>query len=118
MDAFNRGIYSPAQADQLVADAKDANANVLVVQVGRRCDCFCNDALYPRTDAFIDPAHPDAVDYVVNLDYIRYPDYNSATFQNDWATRRRRCGGSPRRPVAAMCPPPTTRSSASGGVTR
>lgn len=78
MDAFNRGIYSPAQVDQLVADAKDANANVLVVQVGRRCDCLCNDALYPRTDAFIDPAHPDAVDYVVNLDYIRYPDYNSA----------------------------------------
>ncbi len=174
VDAFNRGIYSPAQVDQLVADAKDANANVLVVQVGRRFDCFCNDALYPRTDAsidpapydplrevideahangiqvhawinattlwnsatppsseehafnqhgptatgedrwlnkrvdgtelvganaYIDPAHPDAVDYVVdavdsivtnydvdgvNLDYIRYPDYNSTTFQNDW----------------------------------
>ncbi|MDP9445009.1 MAG: family 10 glycosylhydrolase [Actinomycetota bacterium] len=174
VDAFNPGIYSPAQVDKLVADAKDLNANVLVVQVGRRFDCFCNDALYPRTDAlidpapydplrevideahanglqvhawvnattlwnsatpprseehafnqhgpsatggdrwlnkrvdgaeligsnaYIDPAHPDAVDYVVaavdsivenydvdgiNLDYIRYPDYNGATFRNDW----------------------------------
>jgi len=174
VDAFNPGIYTPEQVDKLVADAKDANLNALVVQVGRRFDCFCNNALYPRTDAainpvpydplqeiiteahanglevhawvnattlwnsatppkspdhaynlhgpsatgsdrwlnkrvdgaelmgnnsYIDPAHPDAVDYVVrgvdsivanydvdgiNLDYIRYPDYNSATFQNDW----------------------------------
>lgn len=174
VDAFNPGIYTPEQVDTLVADAKDLNANALIVQVGRRFDCFCNDALYPRTDAFIDPApydplaeviddahaadvevhawvnattlwnsataprspehafnqhgpsatgddrwlnkrvdgaelignnafidpaHPDAVDYVVagvesimenydvdgiNLDYIRYPDYNSELFQNDW----------------------------------
>lgn len=54
-DAFNDGIYSPDQVDELVADATAANANVLVVQVGRRFDCFCNDALYPRTDAGIDP---------------------------------------------------------------
>lgn len=174
VDAFNPGIYTPEQVDTLVADAQDLNANALIVQVGRRFDCFCNDALYPRTDAFIDPmpydplqeviddahaadievhawvnattlwnsatpprspehafnqhgpsatgedrwlnkrvdgaelignnafidpAHPDAVDYVVagvesimenydvdgiNLDYIRYPDYNSGEFHNDW----------------------------------
>jgi uncharacterized lipoprotein YddW (UPF0748 family) len=174
VDAFNPGIYSPEQVDELVADAQDVNANALIVQIGRRFDCFCNDALYPRTDAFIDPApydpltevieeahaagievhawvnattlwnsatppnspehafnqhgpsatgydrwlaqrvdgaelignnayidpaHPDAVDYVVagvesimanydvdgiNLDYIRYPDYNSGEFRNDW----------------------------------
>ncbi|MQA26198.1 MAG: family 10 glycosylhydrolase [Micromonosporaceae bacterium] len=47
----------------------------------------------------LDPANPAAVDYVVdgiasivreydvdgiNLDYIRYPDYNSANYQSDW----------------------------------
>ena len=174
VDAFNRGIYDADQVATLVADATSLGANVLVVQVGRRFDCFCNDALYPRTDAaiapapydplaeiveqghaaglevhawvnattlwnsatpptspehafnahgpsaqgadrwlnkrvdgtelvganaFIDPAHPAAVDYVaeavssitaaydvdgVNLDYIRYPDYNTGELVNDW----------------------------------
>lgn len=174
VDAFNPGIYDAAQVADLVADAQDANVNALIVQVGRRFDCFCNDALYPRTDAaiapapydplaevieqahavgievhawvnattlwnqasppsspehafnqhgpsaegedrwlnrradgtelvgnnaFIDPANPAAVDYVVagtrsiidnydvdgvNFDYIRYPDYNSGEFVNDW----------------------------------
>ena len=174
VDAFNVGVYTEAQVTDLVADAVDVGANALVVQVGRRFDCFCNDALYPRTDAFIDPApydplaevieqahaadievhawvnattlwnsatpprspehafnahglnatgsdrwlnqrydgvekvgnnsyidpaNPDAVNYIadaissittnydvdgVNLDYIRYPDYNSGEFQNDW----------------------------------
>jgi uncharacterized lipoprotein YddW (UPF0748 family) len=174
VDAFNRGIYDADQVAELVADATAANANTLFVQVGRRFDCFCNDALYPRTDAaiapapydplaevveqahaagievhawinattlwnqanppsspdhafnrhgptaegadrwlnrradgaelignnaYIDPANPDAVDYVVagvrsiidnydvdgvNFDYIRYPDFNSGEFVNDW----------------------------------
>src|SRR5699024_9479551 len=50
-------------------------------------------------NTYIDPAHPDAVDYLVdgvtsivenydvdgiNLDYIRYPDYNGGERQNDW----------------------------------
>jgi uncharacterized lipoprotein YddW (UPF0748 family) len=174
VDAFNPGIYDAEQVTTLVDDAVAANANALFVQVGRRFDCFCNEALYPRTDAaiapapydplaevieqahaagievhawinattlwnlatppsssdhafnqhgpdaegrdrwlnrrhdgaelmgnnaFIDPGHPDAVDYVVagvrsiidhydvdgvNFDYIRYPDYNSGEFVNDW----------------------------------
>ncbi|MPV38711.1 family 10 glycosylhydrolase [Georgenia subflava] len=175
VDAFNEGIYDAAEVTELVSEAQDLGANALVVQVGRRFDCFCNDALYPRTDAgidpapydplaevidqahaagievhawvnattlwnsatppsspehafnahgldaegrdrwlnkrvdgsekignntYIDPANPDAVDYVVdavtsitenydvdgvNLDYIRYPDYNTAgVFVNDW----------------------------------
>ncbi|MBZ2196188.1 family 10 glycosylhydrolase [Occultella gossypii] len=174
VDAFNVGIYTPDQVTTLVEDASDLGVNALIVQIGRRFDCFCNDALYPRTDArvdpapydplaevievahaagievhawvnattlwnsatpptspehafnahgptatgadrwlnqredgtelvgnnsYIDPANPAAVDYVVeaitsitenydvdgvNLDYIRYPDYNSGEFQNDW----------------------------------
>ncbi|MBK5247906.1 MAG: family 10 glycosylhydrolase [Actinomycetales bacterium] len=174
VDAFNVGIYTPEQVTGLVTDAQALGANALVVQIGRRFDCFCNDALYPRTDAaidpapydplaevidaahaagievhawinattlwnsatpptsgdhafnahgfdatggdrwlnqrydgvervgnnaYIDPANPAAVDYIVdavtsitntydvdgvNLDYIRYPDYNAGEFQNDW----------------------------------
>jgi uncharacterized lipoprotein YddW (UPF0748 family) len=179
VDAFNVGVYTPDQVTDLVADAVDVRANALVVQIARRFDCFCNDALLPRTDAsidpapydplaevirqahaagiqvhawvnattmwnsataprsadhvfnahglasagadrwlnqrydgvekvgnntYVDPANPDAANYIVdaissivtnydvdgiNLDYIRYPDYNAGEFQNDWATRRR-----------------------------
>ncbi len=66
VDAFNDGIYSAEQVDELVADATAANANVLIVQVGRRFDCFCNDALYPRTDAAIDPAPYDPLATLVD----------------------------------------------------
>jgi uncharacterized lipoprotein YddW (UPF0748 family) len=65
VDAFNEGIYDREQVDELVADAQAANANALFVQVGRRFDCFCNDALYPRTDAFIDPAPYDPLRAVI-----------------------------------------------------
>ena len=174
VDAFNEGIYTPAQVTRLVQDAKKINTNALIVQVARRYDCFCNRALYPRTDAaiaplpydpldeviaqahaagievhawvnvntmwnsatphsspehvfnkhglsatgadrwlnkrydgqeligtnaFMDPANPGAVNYIVsaiqsivreydvdgiNLDYVRYPDYNSTTTHSDW----------------------------------
>ena len=174
VDAFNVGVYTPGQVTDLVADAIDIRANALVIQVSRRFDCFCNDALYPRTDAainptpydplaeairqahaagievhawvnattmwnsataprsadhvynahglgasgadrwlnqrydgvekvgantYVDPANPAAANYIVdaissiatkydidgiNLDYIRYPDYNAGEFQNDW----------------------------------
>lgn len=49
VDAFGLGIFTPAQIDQLVADTKAANMNAIVVQVGRRGDCFCNRAMMPRT---------------------------------------------------------------------
>jgi uncharacterized lipoprotein YddW (UPF0748 family) len=174
VDAFNEGIYDPAQAARLVAEAQEINANALIVQTARRYDCFCNRARYPRTDAaidplpydpldeiitqahaaglevhawvnvntmwnaatppsspehvfnqhgpeaegedrwlnkradgeelmgtnaYVDPGHPDAVNYIVaaiqsivreydvdgiNLDYIRYPDFNSTTTHSDW----------------------------------
>lgn len=174
VDAFNVGVYTPDQVTDLVADAVDVSANALVVQIARRFDCFCNDSLFPRTDAsiapapydplaevirqahaagievhawvnattmwnsataprsadhvynahglaaagvdrwlnqrydgaekvgsntYVDPANPDAANYIVdaissiatkydidgvNLDYIRYPDYNAGDFQNDW----------------------------------
>jgi uncharacterized lipoprotein YddW (UPF0748 family) len=50
-------------------------------------------------NAFVDPGHPDVRDYIVtgiqsiienydvdgiNLDYVRYPDFNSSTSYSDW----------------------------------
>ena len=50
VDAFGEGIFTPPRVDKLVAEAKAGNFNALVVQVGRRGDCFCNNASMPRTD--------------------------------------------------------------------
>lgn len=66
VDAFNPGIYDAAQVSELVADAQEVGANALIVQVGRRYDCFCNDALLPRTDASIDPAPYDPLAEVID----------------------------------------------------
>ncbi len=65
VDAFNEGIYTPAEVTKLVANAEALNANALVVQVARRYDCFCNRAIYPRTDAAIAPAPYDPLDEVI-----------------------------------------------------
>jgi uncharacterized lipoprotein YddW (UPF0748 family) len=65
VDAFGDGIYTPAQIDKLVAAATAANVNALVVQVGRRGDCFCNRASMPRTQAAIDPLPYDPLDTLV-----------------------------------------------------
>lgn len=65
VDAFNAGVYTADQVTALVDDAVDLGANALVVQTGRRFDCFCNDALYPRTDAAVDPAPYDPLAEVI-----------------------------------------------------
>ncbi|MBC7279660.1 family 10 glycosylhydrolase [Nocardioides sp.] len=65
VDGFNRGIYTPAQVDELVQVAEDMHVNALIVQTARRWDCFCNDALYPRTDAAIDPAPYDPLQEII-----------------------------------------------------
>jgi uncharacterized lipoprotein YddW (UPF0748 family) len=55
VDAFGEGIFNEAEINKLVAQTKAANFNALVVQVGRRGDCFCNKASMPRTQAAISP---------------------------------------------------------------
>jgi uncharacterized lipoprotein YddW (UPF0748 family) len=65
VDAFNEGIYNQAQVDQLVEEALAINANALIVQTARRYDCFCNRALYPRTDAAIAPEPYDPLDAII-----------------------------------------------------
>jgi uncharacterized lipoprotein YddW (UPF0748 family) len=53
VDAFGPGIFTEADVDTLVADTKAANMNAIVAQIGRRGDCFCNNASMPRTQAAI-----------------------------------------------------------------
>ena len=40
VDAFHEGIRSPKEADELVAAARRANLNTLIVQVRRRGDAL------------------------------------------------------------------------------
>ncbi len=48
VDIWNDGIKSPAQIEQLIADAHTANANALFVQVRRRGEVDYNDGPEPR----------------------------------------------------------------------
>ncbi len=66
VDSFSAGIYTPAQADALVADALAVNANVLIVQVGRWQDCFCNRSSYPKTHAAVDPPPYDPLEVIID----------------------------------------------------
>ena len=65
VDAFGPGMFTPAEIDQLVADTKAANMNAIVAQVGRRGDCFCNNAIMPRTQAAIAPEPFDPLQYLI-----------------------------------------------------
>ena len=65
VDAFGEGIFNSAQVDKLVNAATAANINALVVQVGRRGDCFCNRASMPRTQAGIAAVPYDPLDEVI-----------------------------------------------------
>jgi uncharacterized lipoprotein YddW (UPF0748 family) len=65
VDAFNEGVYSEEEVEHLVAQAEDLGANALIVQVGRRFDCFCNESAFPRTDAGIEPAPYDPLATVI-----------------------------------------------------
>jgi uncharacterized lipoprotein YddW (UPF0748 family) len=65
VDAFGEGIFTEAEITKLVAQTKAANLNALVVQVGRRGDCFCNRAMMPRTQANIAPLPFDPLDSLI-----------------------------------------------------
>jgi uncharacterized lipoprotein YddW (UPF0748 family) len=67
VDAFGEGIYTRAEVEELVAAAVAGNFNALVVQVGRRGDCFCNRASMPRTQAAIAPLPYDPLDTLIEV---------------------------------------------------
>src|SRR5687767_14116446 len=66
VDAFGDELWTPAKIDKLVQESKAANMNALVVQVGRRGDCFCNNASMPRTHANIAPRPYDPLQYLID----------------------------------------------------
>ena len=66
VDAFHEGIRSPREADELVAAARRANLNTLIVQVRRRGDALYTKGVEPPLD---DPAYEpsfDALAYIVD----------------------------------------------------
>ncbi|WP_221089194.1 family 10 glycosylhydrolase [Deinococcus aquaedulcis] len=64
VDAFGPGLKTPAEVDVLVSTARAMKVNVLFAQVGRRGDCYCNNAAMPRTN---DPAVPAGFDPLADL---------------------------------------------------
>ena len=63
--AFAPGAKTPAEIDQLIERVLAANANAVIVQVGRRGDAYYHRGLQPRTE---DPAVPpdfDALQYLI-----------------------------------------------------
>jgi uncharacterized lipoprotein YddW (UPF0748 family) len=66
VDSFNPGLYTEAEIDRLVADARAANMNAIVAQVVRRADCFCNRSSMPRTEAEIDPSPFDPLQTLID----------------------------------------------------
>jgi uncharacterized lipoprotein YddW (UPF0748 family) len=50
VDAYRDGFKTPDQVDRLLADARRANVNALLVQVRRRGDSFYARSLEPRAD--------------------------------------------------------------------
>jgi uncharacterized lipoprotein YddW (UPF0748 family) len=64
VDAFGPGLRSPQEIDQLVNDVQTMKLNAIFAQVGRRGDCYCNNAGMPRTQ---DPAVPAGFDPLAYL---------------------------------------------------
>ena len=64
VDAFHDGAKTPAQVDQLVADALPSNVNTLIVQVRRRGDSYYNMTTEPRAE---DPVLQEGFDALQDL---------------------------------------------------
>lgn len=64
VDAFHAGIRTAAEAEQLVADAKKAHLNALIVQVRRRGDALYKQSFEPPLD---DPAYDPTFDALAHI---------------------------------------------------
>ncbi len=66
VDAFHDGVKTADQVDRLLADARRANLNAVIVQVRRRGDSYYSRSLEPRTeDASLAPGF-DSLDYLID----------------------------------------------------
>ncbi len=66
VDAYHDGVKTPEQVDRLVADARRANVNALIVQVRRRGDAYYARSTEPRTEDSSLAAGFDALDYLID----------------------------------------------------
>jgi uncharacterized lipoprotein YddW (UPF0748 family) len=64
VDAFHEGIRSPREADDLVAAARRANLNTLIVQVRRRGDALYTKGVEPPLE---DPAYDPSFDALAHI---------------------------------------------------
>ena len=65
VDAFGPGLRSPQEIDQLVKDVQSMKLNAIFAQIGRRGDCYCNNAAMPRTQDAAVPAGFDPLAYLL-----------------------------------------------------
>lgn len=84
VDAFHEGIRSPKEADDLLATAKRANLNTLIVHVRRRGDALYSKGIEPPLD---DPAYDPAFDA---LAYIVEAGHRGGLKVHAWIERRER----------------------------
>ena len=73
VDAFHDGMKSPAQVEKLVADAKRANLNTLIVQVRKRGDAYFSHSIEPRATDIQGPSDFDPLGYLLRLAHASTP---------------------------------------------
>lgn len=73
VDAFHDGIKSPTQVEKLVADARRANVNALIIQVRKAGDAYFNRSDEPRAGDIKGPADFDPLAYVIRLAHAAIP---------------------------------------------
>ena len=73
VDAFHSGIKSSGQVAKLVADARRANVNTLIVQVRKRGDAYFNKSIEPRADDIRGPLDFDPLAYLIQLAHSSTP---------------------------------------------
>src|SRR5262245_28792896 len=59
VDAFNPGIKTPQQVDQLISDVKSLNCNTIIAQVRKRGDALFRKSIEPFTEDATIPADFD-----------------------------------------------------------
>jgi uncharacterized lipoprotein YddW (UPF0748 family) len=86
VDAFHPGIKSAAQIEKLVADAKRANVNTLIVQVRKRGDAYFNKSIEPRASDIQGPIDFDPLDYLIRLAHSSTPRIEVHAWMNVYFT--------------------------------
>jgi uncharacterized lipoprotein YddW (UPF0748 family) len=73
VDGFNDGIKSRAQVEKLVADARHANLNALIVQVRKRGDAYFNRSEEPKALDITGSRGFDPLGYLIQVAHASRP---------------------------------------------